>query len=305
MDAYPEEDPETRALLERLDTGEAEAWDQLLCQHRDELWNQIDLRLDRRLRRRVDPSDVVQEAQLEATRRLPDYLARRPMPLRLWLRKLAHELLVLHGEEPLRVGRAVLVATDRDVRARGGYPLFVLTNWGSTCLPDASGRPSIEGRLFDGLDLQHIRVDLDPAGVDGVTHHPNAQHRVARLHGQAAKEVRSVGGQKEVAARSSGPGQPPRSQEGRRKRRRINQLIPLRSPPIEVGDVQQAGRSHYRISRRMVAIREGAHLTPAILPRPDETASPALHAIHWCPLPDLWVHPPRTPPAELNVLQRY
>jgi hypothetical protein len=100
------------------------------------------------------------------------------------VRKLAHEILVLHDAEPLRVGRAVLVATDRDVRARGAYPLFVLTNWGSTCLPDAPGPPSIEGRLFDGLDLQHIRVDLDPAGVDGVTHHPDV-----RLHALLADAI--------------------------------------------------------------------------------------------------------------------
>jgi RNA polymerase sigma-70 factor (ECF subfamily) len=133
VDAYPEESPETLALLDRLDTGEAEAWDQLLEQHRDELWHQIDLRLDRRLRRRVDPSDVVQEAQLEATRRLPDYLARRPMPVRLWLRKVAHErLLMAHrqhaGAACRSVGRDVplLVASStvlgQQVAAQGSSP---------------------------------------------------------------------------------------------------------------------------------------------------------------------------------------
>ena len=73
-----------------------------------------------------------------------------------------------------------------------------------------------------------------------VSHHPNAEHRVALLQGEAAEEVRPVDDQKEVAARSTGPGQPPRSQEGRRKRGRIHQVIPLRSPPVEVGDVEQA-----------------------------------------------------------------
>jgi RNA polymerase sigma-70 factor (ECF subfamily) len=109
VDTYPQESPETLALLERLGTGEAEqAWGQLLGQHRDELWHQVDLRLDRRLRRRVDPSDVVQEAQLEATRRLPDYLARRPMPFRLWLRKLARERLIMaHRQHAGAACRAV------------------------------------------------------------------------------------------------------------------------------------------------------------------------------------------------------
>ena len=68
-----------------------------------------------------------------------------------------------------------------------------------------------------------------------VSHHPDAQQRVALLQGEATKELLPVDNQKEVAARSTGPGQPPRSQEGRRKRGRIHQLIPLRSPPVEVG----------------------------------------------------------------------
>ena len=135
--AYPEECPETRALLERLGNGEAEAGDQLLCQHRDELWRQIDLRLDRRLRRRVDPSDVVQEAQLEALRRLPDYLRRRPMPFRLWLRKIAHERLIMthrrHAVAGCRsVGRDIALPVPssavlgQQLLARGSSPSHAL-----------------------------------------------------------------------------------------------------------------------------------------------------------------------------------
>ena len=131
--AYPEECPDTRALLERLGNGEAEAGDQLLCQHRDELWRQIELRLDRRLRRRVDPSDVVQEAQLEALRRLPDYLRRRPMPFRLWLRKIAHERLIMahrrHAVAGCRsIGRNIALPTrssavlGQQLLARGSSP---------------------------------------------------------------------------------------------------------------------------------------------------------------------------------------
>ena len=37
------------------------------------------------LRTRLDPSDIVQEAQLEALTRLPSYLVRQPMPFRAWL----------------------------------------------------------------------------------------------------------------------------------------------------------------------------------------------------------------------------
>ena len=131
--AYPEECPETRALLERLGNGEAEAGDQLLCQHRDELWRLIELRLDRRLRRRVDPSDVVQEALFEALRRLPEYLRRCPMPFWLWLRKIAHERLIMahrrHAVAGCRsIGRNIALPTrssavlGQQLLARGSSP---------------------------------------------------------------------------------------------------------------------------------------------------------------------------------------
>src|SRR5581483_8308284 len=42
-----------------------------------------------------DPSDVVQEAQLEAARRLQDNPKPPPMPFRLWLRQLASDRLIM------------------------------------------------------------------------------------------------------------------------------------------------------------------------------------------------------------------
>ena len=97
-----------------------------------------------------------------------------------------------------------------------------------------------------------------------VSHHPDASHRVALLHGEAAEETRPVDDQEEVTAGSAGPGQPPRSQEGRRKRGRVHQLIPLGGPPAEVRDVEQGGWRHYRISRRVAVTGDGAHLTPPV-----------------------------------------
>ena len=52
------------------------------------------VRLDPRLAPRVDPSDVVQEALVEAARKLPQYAAHRPLPFYPWLRQIAWERLV-------------------------------------------------------------------------------------------------------------------------------------------------------------------------------------------------------------------
>ncbi len=90
VEVKPDSDA-TRRLLERVQAGEREAVEELFARHRPWLQHLVDLRLEAPLRARLDPSDVVQEAHLEAFRRLPDYLERRPMPFRLWLRKTLKE----------------------------------------------------------------------------------------------------------------------------------------------------------------------------------------------------------------------
>jgi len=74
------------------------ALEKALAEHRGRLRRMVALRLDRRLQGRVDPSDVIQEAYLEAARRLPEYLREpTPMPVFLWLRFLAAQSLqVVH-----------------------------------------------------------------------------------------------------------------------------------------------------------------------------------------------------------------
>jgi RNA polymerase sigma-70 factor (ECF subfamily) len=86
--------PDTEELLRRAAKGNPDARDQLLARHRDRLRKMVSLRLDRRARARIDPSDVVQETLLEADRRLADYLRDRPLPFYPWLRRLAWERLV-------------------------------------------------------------------------------------------------------------------------------------------------------------------------------------------------------------------
>ncbi|MCA9172170.1 MAG: sigma-70 family RNA polymerase sigma factor, partial [Planctomycetales bacterium] len=77
---------ETRRLLERLGDGEQSALDDLLRLHRPYLVRLVSARITPDLAARVDASDIVQEAQLEITRRIRDYLAQRPASFRVWAR---------------------------------------------------------------------------------------------------------------------------------------------------------------------------------------------------------------------------
>jgi RNA polymerase sigma-70 factor (ECF subfamily) len=58
----------------------------LMERHRIQLQTMVAIRMDRRLRGRLDASDVVQEAYLEAIERYPDYVRNPNMPPFLWLR---------------------------------------------------------------------------------------------------------------------------------------------------------------------------------------------------------------------------
>jgi RNA polymerase sigma-70 factor, ECF subfamily len=98
---------DTQELLEQAAQGDRRAFERLFARYRDYLRQIIEMRLEPQLRARVDASDVVQEAQLEAFRRLGDYLQRRPMPFRLWLRKTACERLLMLRRQHEAACRAV------------------------------------------------------------------------------------------------------------------------------------------------------------------------------------------------------
>lgn len=93
MPAHSGDSAETTRLLMKIRSGERDAFDQLFERHRDQLRRVVELRLTPELKARFDASDVIQEAHLEAYRRLDDYLAREPMPFRIWIRKTAQQRL--------------------------------------------------------------------------------------------------------------------------------------------------------------------------------------------------------------------
>jgi RNA polymerase sigma-70 factor (ECF subfamily) len=81
----------------------------LFSRYRDRLRRMVALRMDRRLQWRIDPSDVIQEAQIEAITRLPEYLREPNLPFILWLWGIA-------GNKLRELHRHHLGAPMRDLR---------------------------------------------------------------------------------------------------------------------------------------------------------------------------------------------
>jgi RNA polymerase sigma-70 factor (ECF subfamily) len=87
-EASDADDAALAALVQQAAGGNQRAVDDLLSQFRPRLKRMVHLRLSRRLQGRVDDSDVIQEAYLDVSRKLPEYAVNPQLPFFLWLRNL-------------------------------------------------------------------------------------------------------------------------------------------------------------------------------------------------------------------------
>ncbi len=85
---------QTEELLLGARAGDSRAIEHLLDRHRESLRRMIGMRLDQKIKRRVDVSDVVQDVMIEANRRLQDYLANPSMAFHLWIRQIAKDRII-------------------------------------------------------------------------------------------------------------------------------------------------------------------------------------------------------------------
>ena len=98
---------EVEDLLRQAADGDQAALAALFDRYRKRLRQMVRLRLDRRLRGRVDPSDVLQEAYLDMAQQLPGYFEQEDMPFFLWLR-------LVTGQRMMRMHRQHLGTAMRD-----------------------------------------------------------------------------------------------------------------------------------------------------------------------------------------------
>jgi RNA polymerase sigma-70 factor, ECF subfamily len=85
---------ETMELMQQAIAGHRQSTTDLFNRYHDRLLRMVRLRMDQRLRGRVDSEDIVQEAYLDAAQRLEQYAVDRPMSFFLWLRFLAAQKLI-------------------------------------------------------------------------------------------------------------------------------------------------------------------------------------------------------------------
>src|SRR5580700_11004149 len=114
-----EADAEVAALIARLRAGDRAALAELFDKHREKLRRMVQLRLDHRLTGRVSASDVLQEAYIDALKRVEHYFDKPDQPFFGWLRLVVGQRLAdIHREHLAQKRNA-----GREVPMKRGRPI--------------------------------------------------------------------------------------------------------------------------------------------------------------------------------------
>ncbi|MCA9088468.1 MAG: sigma-70 family RNA polymerase sigma factor [Planctomycetaceae bacterium] len=89
--------PQREATLEQVEAvrvGDGKVLAQVFDLYRDRLWQIVNFRLDHRLRGRVDADDILQEAYLDAEKRIQHFSEDTAQGLFIWLRLITNQTLI-------------------------------------------------------------------------------------------------------------------------------------------------------------------------------------------------------------------
>src|SRR3954447_19084192 len=156
-----ETDPPTDDDLVRIAAGgDGRALAELFGRYRKRLGRMVRPRLHRPLQGRVDPSDVLQEAYLDAAEQLPHYLKTPDMGFFLWLR-------LVTGQRLARVHRQHLGAAMRDAGRevslhRGAMPQASTASLAAQLLGRVTSASRAVARAEVQVQLQKALNGMDP-----------------------------------------------------------------------------------------------------------------------------------------------
>ena len=158
----------TDDLLRRAGAGDPHALAELFARYRGRLRRMVRLRLDRRLSGRIDSDDVLQNAYLEARKRLGDF-ARDPqaMPFHLWLR-------LVTGQKLIDLHRFHLSARIRDAGLevslhRGALPQATSVSLAAQLFGRITSASRAAIRAEHKLILQEALNGMDPIDREVLT----------------------------------------------------------------------------------------------------------------------------------------
>jgi RNA polymerase sigma-70 factor (ECF subfamily) len=172
--------------LLRAAEGDPGALGQAFSYHRARLRRMIQIRLDRRLQGRIDPSDVLQEAYLEVARSLADYLKDPQIPFYLLVRFITgRKLQAIHRHHLGTLARDA----GREVSLhRGAFPQASSMSLAEQLL----GRYASPSEAAVKAELQ-IRIQEALNGMDAIDREVLALRHFEELSNAETAQVLGIG----------------------------------------------------------------------------------------------------------------
>ncbi len=147
-------------LDKRLEKGDEQALAALFALHRERLWRTVNFRLDRRLRGRVDPDDVLQEGYLAAAQRIEHYRSLDTRSPFLWLRLIVSQTMI--DVHRLHLG-VQMRDVDREIAVHcGSYSQTTCTSLAVQLVGNLTSpsRAAVRGEMIE--QVEQAVAEMDP-----------------------------------------------------------------------------------------------------------------------------------------------
>ena len=155
---WPEHE-KTEELLAHIRDGSDDAINRLMERHRRAVQRMVDLRLDHKVRRRVDVSDVVQDVLVEANRRLRDYLSNPQIPFHLWLRQIARDR-IIDAHRRHRVSAKRSIDREQPLAAPGAHDRSTIDLAAQLC----DQKPAPDALVTQREIARHVEAAISDLG---------------------------------------------------------------------------------------------------------------------------------------------
>lgn len=154
-----ESEPNLSERLERISEGDQDALADIFSRYRARLRKMVRMRMDTRLQGRVDPSDVLQEAFIDISRRAPEQSKRADMPFFLWLRMITYQKLLEVHRRHLSTQRRDATRDVSIYHDRSGLNSRLLA---SQLLGQLTSASQMATRAEQQLMLEEVLNQMDP-----------------------------------------------------------------------------------------------------------------------------------------------
>jgi RNA polymerase sigma-70 factor (ECF subfamily) len=157
-------------LNRSLEKGDEQALGALFALHRERLWRMVNFRLDRRLRGRVDPDDVLQESYLAAAQRIEHYKDFDSKSPFLWLRMVVSQTMI--DVHRIHLGAQIRNA-DREIAIHGCS--YTQTTSASLAVHlvgnlTSPSRAAVRGEMVEQVEQAIAEMDLIDQEVLALRH---------------------------------------------------------------------------------------------------------------------------------------